>query len=83
MKILSVHEEIEEYLNKRGLEKKFAKQVRFLEADPKYPSLNVELMEPKGKGVYSFRVDGKYKALFIFRDDLGGIDILAVTDHYQ
>jgi len=72
-----------DYLKKRGLLKKFEKQLKILGINPRYPSLNVELLQPKDRGIYSFRVDRKYRALFVYRDDLETIEILAVTDHYQ
>ena len=83
MKILKVDSGIEEYLRKRGLVKKFKKQSRFLEQNPRHPGLRVELLEPKSQGIYSFRVDRKYRVLFIFREDRQAIEILTVTDHYQ
>ncbi len=83
MKILKVDSGVEKYLRKRGLVKKFEKQVGFLERNPRYPGLRMELLEPKSQGIYSFRVDRKYRALFVFRKGRQVIEILAVTDHYQ
>jgi len=83
MKIEVIDVEISDYLKKRGLVKKFEKQLKILETNPRHPSLNIELLEPKNRGIYSFRIDRKYRALFIYRDDLEAIEVLAVTDHYQ
>ena len=83
MTISPIHPDITAYLTRRNLLNKFTKQIRFLESNPKHPSLNIELMEPKSKGIYSFRIDHKYRALFIFRDDKNAIEILSATDHYQ
>ena len=83
MKILKIDLEIERYLKKRGLLRKFEKQLIFLSQNPRYPGLRMELLEPKSQGIYSFRVDRKYRAWFIFRPDKQAIEILAVTDHYQ
>ena len=83
MTVLPIHSDITAYLTRRNLLKKFSKQLRFLEANPKHPNLNVELLEPKIKGIYSFRIDRKYRALFIFRDDKNAVEILSATDHYQ
>jgi len=83
MKILAVSGRVEKYVKSRGLIKKFDKQVRLLEQNPRHPSLNVEVLEPRSHGIYSFRVDRKYRALFIFREDKQVIEILAVTAHYQ
>lgn len=83
MTILPVHPDVTIYLTRRNLLKKFSKQIHFLETNPKHPSLNIELLEPKSKGIYSFRIDRKYCALFIFRGDKNAIEILSATDHYQ
>lgn len=47
MKILPLHSEIENYLEKRGLDKKFKKQKDLFENSPFHPSLETELLEPK------------------------------------
>jgi len=83
MKVKVIDVEISDYLKKRGLAKKFEKQLKILEINPRHPSLNVELLEPKKRGIYSFRVDRKYRALFIYRDDVESIEILLATDHYR
>jgi Txe/YoeB family toxin of Txe-Axe toxin-antitoxin module len=82
MKILPLHPEIKEYLKKRRLEKKFEKQKRLFEKNPFHPSLRTELLEPRKMRIWSFRVDRKYRALFIFREkDI--VEVIDVNDHYQ
>lgn len=82
MKILPIHPEIKEYLKKRNLEKKFEKQKKLFEKNPLYPSLKTELLEPRKMRIWSFRIDHKYRALFIYRQkDI--IEIIDVNDHYQ
>lgn len=72
---------LQKYLKTHGLVKKFNKQVGLLSNNPKHPSLNTELLEPKHMRVYSFRIDRKYRASFgIVR---GEIEIFNITDHYQ
>lgn len=66
-----------------GVEKKLLKQCLYLSKNPKHPSLHVELLEPKQHGIYSFRIDRKYRALFFYRSDVSAIEIIAVTIHYQ
>lgn len=83
MKILGVNRRVEKYIRRRGLTKKFSKQLRLLKQNPRHPGLNVELLEPRNHGIYSFRVDKKYRALFVYRDDKRVIEILVVTAHYQ
>ena len=82
MKILSLQPEIKEYLGKRKLEKKFTKQKRLFEKNPFHPSLKTELLEPRKMRIWSFRIDRKYRAIFIFRKkDI--VEIIDVNDHYQ
>lgn len=52
------------------------------ETNPKHPSLNSERLAPKGLKIYSFRVDHKYRAIFILinTDDA---EIIDINDHYQ
>lgn len=82
MKILPLHPEIKKYLRGRRLFKKFQKQTNFLKDSFHHPSLSTELLEPKQMRIYSFRIDRKYRAIFIFRDK-NTIEIIDVNDHYQ
>ena len=82
MKILSLHSEIEKYLKERKLEEKFKKQKEFFEQNPFYPSLNTELLDPKKMRIWSFRIDRKYRAIFIFLEK-NIIEIIDINDHYQ
>ena len=80
--ILDLREDIEEYIKKHGLSKKWEKAKRLFENDPSHPSLNTELLEPKHRLIYSFRIDKKYRELFICLSE-DTIEILAVTRHYR
>jgi len=80
--ILDLREDIEEYIKKHGLLKKWEKAKRLFENDPSHPSLNTELLEPKHRLIYSFRIDKKYRALFICLSE-DTIEILVVTRHYR
>ena len=51
------------------------------EKDVQYPSLKVELLEPKWRGIYSFRLDRKYRALFFI--SAGQAEIFQITNHYK
>ena len=82
MKILPLHPEIKEYLKKRNIEKKFEKQIKFFKQNPFYPSLETELFEPRRMRIWSFRIDRKYRAIFIYREK-NTIEIIDVNDHYQ
>ncbi|MEK7140930.1 MAG: hypothetical protein AAB800_00110 [Patescibacteria group bacterium] len=70
-------------LTKHGLSKKWEKQSAFLRTNPRHPSLNTELLEPKSHGIYSIRIDRKFRILFFFHEDHQTIEILAITLHYQ
>lgn len=82
MKIFPIRPEIQEYLKKKALEKKFEKQKKLFERNPFHPSLKTELLEPRKMRIWSFRIDHKYRALFIFwaKDT---IEIIDVNNHYQ
>lgn len=83
IQILPLSEKLISKLNKHNLLSKYQKQINLLSTDPNYPSLNVELLEPKQYGIYSFRIDRKYRALFIFRPDFDSIEIINITLHYK
>jgi len=82
VKILPLHPEINDYLKRRNLEKKFEKQIRLFENNPFHPSLRTELLEPRNMHIWSFRIDRKYRAIFIFREK-DTVEIIDVNDHYQ
>jgi len=46
-----------------------------------HPSLNTELLNPKSRGIYSFRIDKKYRALFFISD--GEAEVFQITNHYK
>lgn len=70
-------------LKRYRLVDKFEKQLAFLKKDLYHPGLNCELLEPKKMGLYSFRLDRKFRALFIFREKGKIIEILNITVHYR
>jgi Txe/YoeB family toxin of Txe-Axe toxin-antitoxin module len=82
MRILPIHPEIEKYLKIRKLEKKFEKQTTLFKENPFYPGLRTELLEPRKMKIWSFRIDRKYRALFIFLEK-DVIEVIDVNDHYQ
>lgn len=82
MKIIPLHKELQAYLKKRNLQKKFEKQKKLFEDNPFHSSLNTELMEPRKMRIWSFRLDRKYRAIFIFRTK-DTIEIIDINDHYK
>jgi len=82
MKIIPLHQEILDYLNGRNLEKKFEKQKRLFERNPFHPSLQTELLEPRRMRFWSFRIDRKYRAIFIFLE-ADTVEIIDINNHYK
>ena len=80
--ITELREDIREYIKKHGLIKKWHKAKSLFENNPSHPSLNTELLEPRHRGIYSFRIDIKYRALFICQSE-SIVEIIAVTKHYR
>ncbi len=82
MKILPIHFDIQKYLKERNLQNKFEKQKEIFERNPFYPGLETELLEPKKMRIWSFRLDNKYRAIFIFRSK-DTVEVITVNNHYQ
>jgi len=82
MQIKPIRADLDKYLKKHDLKKKYKKAKALFEQDPFYPSLNTELLEPKDRLVYSFRLNKKYRAIFIYIDE-NIIEIIAFTNHYK
>lgn len=62
------------------IQKKAEKQERLFRANPFYPSLHTEKLEPKGRQVWSLRVDKSFRILFKFKDSNTAI-FLTVGPH--
>ena len=81
MKVKQLNKKQLKYISKHNLQKKFGKAVESFEIDYRHPSLQIELLEPKNLKIYSFRIDIKYRAVFIVVD--GEAEIIAITNHYR
>ena len=81
MQIKPLKNELERYLKKHQLIKKFQKTKILFEQDTYHPSLKVEILEPKHLKIYSFRLDKKYRAIFIVVDNKA--EIITISNHYQ
>jgi len=81
MKIKSLRKDIRAHLQEHQLTKKWDKTTTLFEADMRHPSLHTELLEPKWRGIYSFRIDRKYRAIFFVAN--GKAEIIAITNHYK
>lgn len=82
MNILPLRKSLEEYLKERQLMRKFAKQKKILEENIFHPGLNMELLEPRHMHLYSFRIDRKYRAVFIF-SERETIEVIDISNHYR
>jgi len=76
MRILPLHPELEEYIKVRGLKIKIEKQIDLFKENSFHPSLRTELLEPRKMKIWSFRIDRKYRALFIFIEK----DVIEIID---
>lgn len=82
MKIRRLRSDLERYLKEHQLENKFRKQQKLFESNPFYPSLATELLEPRQRKFYSFRIDRKYRALFFYCGN-DEIEIFDINNHYR
>ncbi|HHT9105091.1 MAG TPA: hypothetical protein ACFYD7_04370 [Candidatus Wujingus californicus] len=80
--IVDLRDDIKEYIQRHGISKKWEKAKRLFENNPFHPSLNTELLKPKHRLIYSFRIDKKYRVLFICLPE-GKVELIAVTKHYR
>ena len=80
--ITCLRDDLIEYISGHGLDKKWQKAKKMFEINPSHPSLNTELLEPKSRSVYSFRIDRKYRAIFILKEE-NLIEVVAITKHYR
>lgn len=82
MQIKPLNERLKLYLIKHQLSRKLNKQIKIFQENPRHPSLHTELLEPKSKRIYSFRIDKKYRALFIVVIN-SEAEIVDINAHYQ
>jgi len=81
MRIQQLRADLKQFLKDRNLVKKWAKAKRFFEENIRHPSLKVELLEPKWRGIYSFRLDKQCRALFYISQ--GKAEVFQITKHYK
>ena len=82
MIVAPIHRDIIAYLKKRNLLSKFNKQLFILQNNIRHPSLNLEILEPRELKIYSFRIDKKYRANFIYIAPQI-IEIIDTNNHYR
>ncbi|MBI5613762.1 hypothetical protein HY947_02460 [Candidatus Gottesmanbacteria bacterium] len=81
MNIKPLRRDLVSYAKRHGIFKKVAKQILLFTSNPRHPSLHTEILEPKQLKLYSFRVDKKYRAIFVFSHS-DEAEIVDINDHY-
>lgn len=81
MQVKPLRNGLKRILKKYRLEKKFLKQKKIFEKDPQHPSLKTEKLRPKKLNLYSFRLNRKWRAIFIVVDDK--VEIIDINPHYR
>lgn len=81
MKIKPLRKDLKKKIIRYGLVKKFSKQKKLFESNFKHPSLNTEILKPKSLKIYSFRIDRKWRAIFIIVNKQA--EIVDINPHYQ
>lgn len=81
MQIKRLTKEVEVSIDRYSLKRKWNKAKRFFETNIRHPSLQTELLEPHWRGIYSFRLDHKYRALFFITE--GKAEVFKITKHYK
>lgn len=79
--IKPIRKDLEKILVKHSLARKFAKQINLFQNNPYHPSLRTEILEPKKLKLYSFRLDRKYRAIFIYCGE-NTVEIIDINCHY-
>lgn len=81
MEIKPIREGLKDFIKEHGLTKKWEKAKYLFESNIRHPSLEVELLEPRWRGIYSFRLNKKYRALFFITE--GKAEVFQITKHYK
>jgi Txe/YoeB family toxin of Txe-Axe toxin-antitoxin module len=81
MKLKSLRKDLLEYLQEHHLYTKWEKASFLFEENFKHPSLRTELLEPHWRGIYSFRLDKKYRVLFFITGNQ--VEVFQITRHYK
>lgn len=81
MFIKPLRKDIDETIDKYGLRRKWGKAKELFESNIRHPSLHTELLEPRWRGIYSFRLDKQYRALFFIESSRA--EVFSITKHYK
>ena len=81
MYIRPLRADLQKYIRTHGLSAKWDKVLGLFMHNQRHPSLHTELLEPRQHGIFSFRIDRKYRALFFINEEV--IEIFQITNHYH
>ena len=81
MLIKPLRRDLDEIIDKYGLRRKWNKSKKLFESNIRHPSLHTELLEPRWRGIYSFRLDKQYRALFFIESSRA--EVFSITKHYK
>jgi len=76
-----LRDDLERYIERHQLIQKWVKAKELFQQNPRHSSLKMELLEPHWRGISSFRLDRKYRALFFITD--GEAEVFQITNHYK
>lgn len=82
MVVKQLRPDLARYLHKHNIIKQYLKQTKIFEENPRHPSLNTEILEPKLLKIYSFRISRKYRAIFIILRN-NEAEIVDINLHYR
>ncbi len=82
MQVKPLRKDLQKYLTRHNLSRKFEKQLELFKNNPRHPSLNSEILEPRSLKLYSFRIDRKYRVIFILTSP-NEAEIIDINDQYQ
>lgn len=81
MEIKPLRGELRRFIKSHNLTGKWVKAKELFENNIRHPSLKVELLRPRWRGIYSFRLDKKYRVLFFILN--GKVEVFQITKHYK
>jgi len=81
MEIKIVTPKVRRYITRHGLQSKWKKCEALFMQNPKHPSLHTELLEPREEMIFSFRLDKKYRVLFMIKNSTAFV--FRITNHYR
>lgn len=82
MKVLPLKPRLEKFLKRRNLLAQYEKQKALFELNPRYPGLHTERLEPSVFNVCSFRINKKFRVLFVYQDR-DTAEVIDVNNHYR